>query len=98
MVDQNEDVSFELEVDGVDTTWGVRSVTLRESVGAPYSGIVEALADGDHPETSSLLGKGFVLRLSRDAQMRVVRGIIRHTIVSRPVAGALYALHVVPSI
>ena len=71
----DEDVRFEFEVDGLDATWGVRTVTLRETVGAPYSGIVEALADGDHPQTSSLLGKGFVLRLSRAAELRVVRGI-----------------------
>lgn len=95
---KDEDVRFELEVDGLDATWGVRTVTLRETVGAPYSGIVEALADGDQPQTSTLLGKGFVLRLSRAAEMRVVRGIIRHALVAQPVAGALYAMHIVPAI
>ena len=50
-------VSFELEIDGVQARWGVRSVALREAVSEAYSGIIEALIHGDAPQVPALLGK-----------------------------------------
>ena len=40
------DVTFDLEVAGVDARWGIRAVTLREAVGEPFRGIIETLEGG----------------------------------------------------
>lgn len=94
----NDEVIYELDLEGVELRWGVRSLTLREGVSEPFVGILEAIAEGPAVEIALLLGCPFSLRLRHGSDQRWLRGIIRQASVSGSDTYSQYRLHLVPSL
>lgn len=93
------DVTYHLELDGFDATWGVHHVDLREEIGSPYECIVRARCSGAAPEVSELLSLDVHLQIERSDQMRSVHGLVRHATVAEHghAEESEICLHIVPA-
>lgn len=97
-IHEARNVNFHFEVDGVPVHWGVRTVSIREAIGECYRATVEAVPQGDEPETASLLGRKVLLRIERGSQPRWIRGVVRQAQSVDLATHVQYSFRVVPSI
>lgn len=94
-----DDVSFELEIDGVGTRLGVRHLTVHESLNRLGEAEVMALVGlGEAPAIPDILGKDCTITWGRPAQERKFRGVVRTGSVRDLVEGAELTVHVVPAL
>ena len=73
----HSDVSYHLEVTGVDGTWAPLSVDFQETLNQTYELSVHAKVTGASPEVEELLGKDCSLTFERPTKQRAIKGMIR---------------------
>jgi type VI secretion system secreted protein VgrG len=94
-----DDVSFELEIEGLGTRLGVRHLTVHEGLNRLGEAEVTALVGpGETPVIADLLGRDCTITWARPAQERKFRGVVRTGSVRDLVEGAELAVHIVPAL
>ncbi len=93
---RNDDVAFNVEVNGADGQWGLTSVVLSEALNEVSACTIEALYS-DHITSRDLLHKNVSLTIERQSQTRSFKGIVFHASVRDDVEGTHVELRVAPA-
>jgi type VI secretion system secreted protein VgrG len=91
-----DDVSFDLQIDGVSAQLAVRHLSVHEGLNRLGEAEVVALVT-EAPAIADLLGKDCTIHWSRRTQERKYKGVIRTASVRDLVEGAELTVHVVPA-